>query len=204
MAAPTKTPTLTMAEWPADDGLLRAFEPTPAEIAAAAPQLAAYYNDAHNSAMMAHEDEMSVDDVLEHFESLRSEGGRPFLLEWDGRLIGDADLRHIEGDRAEFAIMVGPRASQGRGLGTRFGLMLHALAFRTLELQQIYVTIIPANTASQRLFHRLGYESDHSEIARSYMDEDDDITLSLPRARFEELFAAAVTEVRCSVLGPGF
>ena len=35
-----------------DDGLL-ALEPTPAEIAAAAPALAAFYNDPHNRRMMA-------------------------------------------------------------------------------------------------------------------------------------------------------
>jgi RimJ/RimL family protein N-acetyltransferase len=188
----------TLVQWSPPDGELRAFEPTPDEIAAAAPKLAAYYNDAHNSAMMAHQGAMSVDEVVDHFERLQSQGGRPFLLESNGELIGDADLRHIDRDRAEFAIMVGPRASQGKGLGTRFGLMLHALAFRILGLDHIYVTIIPANQASQRLFHKLGYQPDDSPVARSYVDEDSDVTLSLARTRFEALHAAAVTEVRCS------
>jgi RimJ/RimL family protein N-acetyltransferase len=197
MAAQQTSTGRTMAEWPAADGLLRAYEPRPDEVAAAAPELAAYYNDAHNSAMMAHQTVMSVADVLEHFERLRSEGGRPFLLEWDGRLMGDADLRHVAGGCAELAIMVGPRASQGKGLGTRFALMLHALAFRTLGLKRIYVTIIPANHASQRLFARLGYEPDDGPAARAYADEDDDIAMSFSRARFEELHAATVADVRC-------
>jgi RimJ/RimL family protein N-acetyltransferase len=199
VSATQKCANRALVEWPTDDGDLQAYQPTPDEVAAAAPALAAYYNDAHNSAMMAHESVMSVDDVVEHFERLASQGGRPFLLEWDGQLLGDADLRHIEGGRAEFAIMVGPRASQGKGLGTRFGLMLHALAFRVLALDHLYATIIPANQASQRLFRRLGYEPDDSPFARSYVDEENDLTLSLPRARFEALHAAAVTEVRYGV-----
>ena len=182
-------------QWPTEHGLFRAFEPTAAEVAATAPELAAYYNDAHNRAMMAHAAEMSAAEVGEHFANLRDHGGRGFLLELDGALMGDADFRHMTASAAEFAIMIGARRVQGKGLGTRFALLLHALAYGGLSLERVFVTIIPANQASQRLFQKLGYESDNSPAARAYIDDEDDVTLSMERAKFEREHAAAVKEI---------
>jgi len=190
---------LYLVEWPSVDGLLRAFEPTTAELAAAAPALADAYNDAHNRAMMAHSADMTAVEVISHFATMRAQHGRPFLLELDGVLMGDADLRHIAGGAAEFAIMVGQRHKQGKGLGTRFTLMLHALAFRGLELTHLYVTIIPANHASQRLFEKIGYARDDSPTARAYIDEEEDLTFSMSKAAFEARHAPALTQVSWEV-----
>ena len=170
-------------------------EPTRAEVAAAAPRLASFYNDPHNRTMLAHEEAMSVSDVVAHYRTLAFEGGRAFLLELDGLLVGDADLRHVDGEQAEVAILVGERAIQGKGLGTLFGVMLHAFAFRTLRLQRLYASIIPANAASLRLFGRLGYERDDSPAARRHIDEPDDVTLSLVATRFEELHGPLAARV---------
>jgi RimJ/RimL family protein N-acetyltransferase len=184
------------AEWPDADGALRVHEPTDDEIAAAAPALCAFYNDPHNRAMLAHDDELTVDEVVEHFAGLYQDGAHPFLLAQEERLIGDGDLRHVDDRFAEAAIMVGERAVQGRGLGTRFGVMVHALAFRAFGLERVYATIIPANRASLRLFAKLGYVLDDSPQARGYIDADDDVSLSLDRARFEELHGAAADRIR--------
>jgi RimJ/RimL family protein N-acetyltransferase len=190
---------LWMIEWQVGDDLLSVIEPTPAEIARAAPALAAFYNDEHNRQMMTHEQEFSAEDVVGYYEELRDEGGRPLLLRAGPRgdeLAGDADLRNIEGDTGEFAIMVGARATQGRGLGTRFAIMAHALAFRVLGLARVYVSIIPANAASLRLFEKLGYERDDSPEARELADEDSDLTLSLARERFEADRQRELAEIR--------
>ena len=180
---------LWAVSWRGPDGLTLAFEPTRQEVAAAAPALSRYYNDSHNRAMMAHGEDMSPEDVVEHYDSVWGEGGRNFLLDIDGTLMGDADLRHVDmaTRTAEFAIMIGQRATQGRGLGTRFALMLHALAFGALGLESIYITIIPANKASQRLFEKIGYQLDASAAARAYIDEEDDITMSFSRDQFQRL-----------------
>jgi RimJ/RimL family protein N-acetyltransferase len=185
-----------IVEWPCADGLLRAYEPTPLEAAAAAPLLAPCYNNTYNRSMMAHAGEMSVEEVAAHFLRIADEGGRPFLLEREGVLMGDADLRHIEADQAEFAILIGERAAQGKGLGQRFATMIHVLAYEGLGLERVYVTIIPANRPSQRLFQKLGYEPDDSPAARSYIDEEEDLTFSLRRARFRELHATPLSEIR--------
>ncbi len=176
--------------------VLRAFEPTPVEVQAVAVELSSYYNDAHNRAMLTHEEDMSVEDVAEHYAESRERGDRPFLLELDGVLVGDADFRHFDSKSAEYAIMIGARKLQGKGLGRKFTTMLHAWAFRGLGLDRVYVTILPANRASVRLFEQLGYGPDGSRRARSLIDEESDVTFSVRRAVFEQLHGATMDGVR--------
>jgi RimJ/RimL family protein N-acetyltransferase len=187
-----------------DDGgdRLRAREPTPAEVATAAPRLASFYNEPHNQAMLSHEDALTVADVASHYRGLAREHARAFLLELDGLLVGDADLRHVEADRAEVAILIGERSIQGKGLGTRFGVMLHAFAFRTLGLRRLYATIIPANAASLRLFEKLGYARDDAPDARRYVDAPDDVALSLTPERFESLHGPMAARVAATPRAP--
>jgi len=168
----------------AADGVLVALEPTAEEVREHAPALAAAYNDPHNSAMMGNTTAMSPLDVIDHFASLRASGGRPFLLLDGGALAGDADLRHIERGQAEMAILVAPRAAQGR-----FARMLHALGFGTLGLERVFVTILPQNAASLRLFEKLGYALDASAEARAFAEGPSDVSLSLARAAFEQVHA---------------
>lgn len=168
--------------WEVADGTLRAFEPTDDEVAAAAPALAAAYGEPHNSRMMGQAPAaFTAADAIEHVGRLRSAGGRPFLLERDGKLAGDADFRNLDGDAGEFAILVADPVAQGQGLGTRFARMLHAFAFDVLGLRRVYVAIIPENRASRRLFEKLGYRPDVSPVARRHADEPTDLTLSLSR-----------------------
>jgi RimJ/RimL family protein N-acetyltransferase len=182
-------------EWSTAAGAFTAEEPDAAQVAVAAPVLSEAYNDPHNAPLMGHEEAMTADDVQEHYAAMAAEGARQFLLSRDGVLCGDADLRHFHGGAAEFAIMVAARAEQGRGLGTRFALMVHAFGFRELKLERIYVAIVPANTGSKRLFEKLGYVADDSAEAREFADEEDDLTFSIDRARFEQVHAVALAEI---------
>jgi RimJ/RimL family protein N-acetyltransferase len=177
-----------------DDGLFVIVEPTPRDIAVHARALAAMYSDEHNRSMMGHEP-MTEADVVEHFEDMRREGARTFLFFLDGTLVGDGDLRGIANGAAELAIMIGARASQGRGLGARFAVMLHAFAFRVMKLERIYVGIVPHNAASRRLFEKLGYTVDASDAARAYAEDASDAMMSIDRASFEARHRAALEEV---------
>ena len=188
---------LWAVEWVEGDETLTAFEPTDDELRRAAPDLAASYNDGHNRVMMGHDGEPHTDaDVLAYYDELRGEGGRPFLLYMDGVLMGDADFRNIEDSTGEFAIMIGGRASQGRGLGTRFALMLHLFGYDVLGLERIYITVIPANAASRRLFEKLGYQVDDSPQARELVDEETDVAMSLARSAFDRARIANHTAIR--------
>jgi RimJ/RimL family protein N-acetyltransferase len=177
---------LWAVEWEQGDETLTALEPTDDELRRAAPVLAASYNDGHNRVMMGHDDEPhTAGDVVAYYQELRIEGGRPFLLYMNGVLMGDADFRNIADVRGEFAIMIGGRATQGRGLGTRFAFMLHKFGYDVLGLERIYISVIPANAASRRLFEKLGYEPDDSPEARALIDEESDLTMSLARSEFD-------------------
>ena len=174
-------------EWQTPDGLLRAREPWAAEVVACAGQLAGYYNQPRNRAMLTNTTALSRADVAAHYRTLEQAGGRPFLLDCDGELVGDADFRHVTNSDAEMAILIGDRSRQGQGLGGRFGLMLHAFAFEVMHLQRLYAAIIPGNHASLRLFEKLGHEVDSSPAARRYADEPSDVTTSVGRHRFGEV-----------------
>ena len=189
-------------EAPWAQGRLRVFEPTLTEVLAAAPLLAAFYNDRHNSAMMTNTHEMSVAEVVETFESMRAAGDRPFLLEQDGELMGDADFRNIQGAEAEFAILVGHRAQQSRGLGTRYAAMMHAAALRVLGFERIYAIVIPMNIASRRMLEKLGYQVDQSSRAASFADAEDDIAMSVGRIQFEGAHAELLTQVVITARAP--
>ena len=182
-------------EAPWAQGRLRVFEPNLTEVLAAAPLLASFYNDSHNSAMMTNTHEMSVAEVVETFQAMRAAGDRPFLLEQGGELMGDADFRHVAGAEAEFAILVGPRAQQSRGLGTRYAAMLHVAALRVLGLERVYATIIPSNIASRRMLEKLGYQVDQSPRAASFAEAEDDIAMSIDRVQFERAHADLLTQV---------
>jgi RimJ/RimL family protein N-acetyltransferase len=174
---------------------LRAFEPTPTEVLAAAPLLAAFYNNRHNSAMMTNSREMSVAEVVEGFQAMHAAGDRPFLLEQDGELMGDADFRNIQGTEAEFAILVGRRTEQSRGLGTRYAAMLHVAALRAFGFERIYAAFIPTNMASRRMLEKLGYQVDQSPRAASFAEAEDDVAMSLDLVQFERAHADLLTQV---------
>lgn len=182
--------------WPAvaDRGDLRVLEPPPPLVEREAPRLAAFYNDPHNRALLTNTQDFTPADVVEHYASIERAGGYNLLLYEGQTLLGDCDLRNVDGDRAEFAILVGPRGRQGKGLGTRFAIMAHALAFGHAGLAALYVSVRPENTGSLRLFDKLGYLPDASPAARRYAEEADDVCLGIRRevflARHQEAFAA--------------
>lgn len=187
--------TLWSIEALGEQGKLLAFEPTEAEVLIAAPMLAIFNNDRHNSAMLTNTQEMTATEIVESYEFLRTNNGRSFLLEQEGVLTGDADFRNISGSTAEFAILIGSRTQQSRGLGTRYAAMMHVAAFRVLGLERIYASITPTNVASRRMVEKIGYQLDQSAFASSFIEEKDDIVMSIDWPRFELASAELMSEV---------
>jgi RimJ/RimL family protein N-acetyltransferase len=182
-------------EW----GELAAREATPAEIAEHAASLSAGYNEPRNAELMGHTSPISPAEVVESYVEGIAAGMRAFLLFERGNLAGDADLRGLRGSAAEFAFMIAAPSAQGKGLGTRFALMIHAFGFRELALARIYASVVPHNVASRRVFEKLGYVVDDSPAARVFADEPGDVTLALDRATFERRHADALAEIRIGV-----
>lgn len=179
-------------EWTTDVGELVALEPTPDDVRRFAETLAEAYNHPANASLMGHTEEITPEDVVDHYAELAAAGARQFLLLRDGELMGDADLRGFHGGGAEFAFMIGAPSAQGKGLGTKYALMVAAFGFRALGLARIYASVVPANTASRRVFEKLGYVLDASDAAREFADEPDDLVFVIDRAGFDARDVSAI------------
>jgi RimJ/RimL family protein N-acetyltransferase len=162
---------------------------TPEDVTPYATALADAYN--LNATMLGNTQPMTVEDVVEHYAALQPPAAYPFVLLADGQLAGDGDLRGIAGGTGEFAFLIAAPSAQGKGLGTRFAIMVHAFAFRHLGLDRLYASVIPANIASLRVFEKLGYIVDDQA---AYGDVGD-IVLAIDRATFESRHADALAEI---------
>jgi RimJ/RimL family protein N-acetyltransferase len=171
-------------EWTTDKGRLLASEPTAGELVHYSPALSAGYNDPANAELMGHQQPISPAEVVESYVTSLVGGMRAFLLFVDDALVGDGDLRNFRADTCEFAFMIAAPSTQGKGLGTAFATMIHAFGFRTLGMARIYASVVPHNTASRRVFEKLGYVIDDSEQGREYAEEPKDVVLVLHRDVF--------------------
>jgi RimJ/RimL family protein N-acetyltransferase len=166
---------------------LTAIVPTPDEVAHHAPALAAAYNDPANAALLANTQALTEADVVEHYRSV----AYPFVFLERGALAGDGDLRGVGNGAAEFAFLICAPAAQGKGLGTRFAIMVHAFAFTALALDRIYASVVPENTASRRVFEKLGYAVDET----SAYGDDGDIVLRVEKRSFVDRYAREMSEI---------
>jgi RimJ/RimL family protein N-acetyltransferase len=182
-------------DWQTEVGALAAIEPTLEEVTAHAARLAAGYNDPRNAELMGHTAPITIDEVVDQYDAASQDGVRSFLLFVDGALVGDGDLRGIRAGSAEFAFMIAAPTLQGKGLGTRFAVMIHAFGFAQLRLARIYASVVPQNIASLRVFEKVGYRVDDGPEARSYADEPGDLTLAIDRATFERAHARALEQI---------
>jgi RimJ/RimL family protein N-acetyltransferase len=165
-------------------GSLVVAEPSPEALHAASADLATFYNEPNNAALLGNTFVFTPDDVVAYWSDAREHGARAFLLWCDSALVGDADFRHFSSEAAELALLVGSRTRQGKGLGGRFVAILLAMGFGELGLGRIYVSIRPENTASIRLFTRAGFAPDDSKEASAFVDEEGDVCMSLARADY--------------------
>lgn len=200
---------LCQITWMTPAGRLVAIEPRSDEIAHHAGALAAAYNDPRNASLLGHTEDVDEDDVIAHYADVARAGGHNFLVFLErsdtgggdpvGALVADADLRKVGGGAAEFAFMVASPAAQGKGLGTRVALMIHAFGFARLGLERIYASVLPDNAASRRVFEKLGHHVDASPAARAYADEPGDLTMRVDRAAFERSHAQTMAEIEIAV-----
>jgi RimJ/RimL family protein N-acetyltransferase len=187
---------------------LSAVEPSLDDVRVHAEELARGYNEPRNAILMGHDEPLTADEVVEHYAEMIDDGARAFLLFRDGTLEGDGDLRPLrrEADAvgrarrrvhgaAEFAFMIGTPAAQGKGLGTRYATMIHALGFGEIGLQHVYASVVPQNTASLRVFEKIGYWRDDSSLAREFADDPLDIVLAIDRPTFERVNAEALSAI---------
>jgi RimJ/RimL family protein N-acetyltransferase len=169
------------ARWSTPLGELSVFEPTETELAAVSGDLAAFYNEPTNRALLGNTTDLTAAAVVELWQSATT---RSFLFGRDGEVVGDGDFRNMRSGTGEIALLVGPRSRQGIGLGSRFLTMLLSVGFTHVGLSRVVASIQPRNESSLRLFYRAGFAKDDSAEARAFADEPGDVCLALSRASF--------------------
>lgn len=177
-------------------GDLAIHEPSRDEIDHHAEALSRAYNDPKNAPLLGHVAEIDPDDVVDHYVDLADDGGHPVLLFLDGTLAGDGDLRGLANGAAELAFLIAEPSAQGKGLGTRFALMLAYVGFRMLDLERVYASVAPQNVASIRVFQKLGFWFADDPEARSFADEPEDVVFLLDRPAFDRLHGETVAPIR--------
>ena len=168
--------------------------PDPEDVERHAEALVRAYNDPKNASLLGHVDEMTRDDVIEHYVDL-ADGGRPFMLFEGGELVGDGDLRNRKGGGAELSFLIASPSAQGKGLGTRFALLLMTFGFRVLDLTTIFASVAPQNVASLRVFEKLGFCLDNSVFGRSFAEEPSDRVFAIEREVFDHLHSATIAAI---------
>lgn len=103
----------------------------------------------------------SRQEALRYIQQAHSSGTELILAiarRRDGRHIGNIALQRIDpvSRCAEFAIVIGDRASWGKGYSKEAAALLLHHAFETLNLRRVYCGTFETNTAMKRLASHLG------------------------------------------------
>ena len=85
------------------------------------------------------------------------------ILAFDGieyQAIGTTFLKNIDGDssKAEFGIFIGNEKAMGKGYGSQATLLTVDYAFRELELNRVYLTVLADNYSAIKAYQKCGFE----------------------------------------------
>jgi len=108
----------------------------------------------------------------------------------DGVFVGFVYLNNIDwfARNAEFGILVGERGRQGRGLAKDALALVANYAFRTLNLNRLYLRVVSFNKRALRLYRSFGFVEEgiqrhHVFLRGRYYDV---VLMGLLRPEFEE------------------
>jgi diamine N-acetyltransferase len=108
----------------------------------------------------------------------------------DGAFVGLVYLNDIDWfvRHAEFGILVGERSRQGRGLAKDALALVACYAFRTLNLNRLYLRVVSFNKRALRLYRSFGFveegiQRQHAFLRGRYYDV---VLMGLLRREFEE------------------
>jgi RimJ/RimL family protein N-acetyltransferase len=108
----------------------------------------------------------------------------------DGAFVGLVYLNDIDWfvRNAEFGILIGERSRQGRGLAKDALALVADYAFRTLNLNRLYLRVVSFNKRALRLYRSFGFveegvQRQHAFLRGCYYDV---VLMGLLRREFEE------------------
>ncbi len=170
-------------KWKTEVGVLRARHPTRVELAAAAPAVTDWFNapPGQNAKNLGMTPNQTVEDTREYLLRKLDAGIDRMLLYVDDKLVGYmffgdwhgpgpivpttasepetmSSWADVPPTAAEFGAMIGKPSTQGKGLGTRFAVMVHKYAVEELGLVRFVAGAYPWASGSRRLLAKLGYK----------------------------------------------
>ncbi|WP_262173800.1 GNAT family N-acetyltransferase [Saccharococcus sp. Marseille-Q5394] len=93
-------------------------------------------------------------------------------IEFNGKLIGYADLAHIEGHSAEIGIAIGESSLWGIGIGYHSTLSLMNYASTELGIIIFNAETHESNNRSRKMLHKLGFKEVSRIGNEEYMGEE--------------------------------
>ena len=140
---------------------------------------------------------ISLDEEVKWYEGILADRQLVYFTVYElpsYRPIGGVDLHNIDfrNRSAELGIMIGEKASRGRGLGTDAVRLICDYGFHALELNSIWLLTFGWNIAGQRAYTKAGFrEVGRRRQARFFAGRFwDDIYYDLLRDEFESPLVA--------------
>ncbi len=93
-------------------------------------------------------------------------------IEFNGKLIGYADLANIEGHSAEIGIAIGETSLWGKGIGYHSTLNLLKYASKELGITIFNAETHETNTRSRKMLQNIGFEEVSRIGSDEYLGED--------------------------------
>jgi len=110
-----------------------------------------------------------------------------WMIEYDGKCIGSAELQHVskEDRSAEYAIGIWDAENFSKGIGTEATKLVLGYAFNALKLHRIDLKVLDYNKRARKCYEKCGFKVDgilresafiegayHSDIVMSILEDE--------------------------------
>ena len=102
----------------------------------------------------------TLEELQEEFDEMRKKGElAAFIIEVDGRRVGDCGLHHIDthSRSTSFGLSIFDPSDRGKGYGRDAVRVLVDYAFRLRNLRRVWLTVFADNEAAVNTYRKLGF-----------------------------------------------
>ncbi|WFU06269.1 GNAT family protein (plasmid) [Rhizobium sp. CB3171] len=122
-------------------------------------------------------------DAAHKWAQAQTENGHAWIIETDGRLIGEIKLHsfHVQDRRASMAVAIYDPAQLGKGFGTEAIRLLIQYAFTELKLHRIGIRVLAYNARAIRAYEKCGFVVEGRERETAFVNGvwHDDLMMGL-------------------------
>lgn len=122
-----------------------------------------WINDPENNRYLHYDLPLEYEKTLNWFEKNRGRKDRAdMVIEADGEPVGLIGLLSIDrkNGKAEYYVSMGEKAMKGQGVAKEASRLILEYAFRELRLDKVYLYTETGNIAAQKLFARVGFQTE--------------------------------------------